>query len=211
MNDQTGFQDRGDAARRAAGIDGTAGDAQDVPHAFVLDKPSGGCLLCGLAESYRKHEQTSAKPAGVAPATDRAAVLKEAADELGRMDYDTDSNDYGYDTYRDAWNGGVMDAADLPRRLADETPAAVSAVPGRADGETAGCGCPSEDAPEHMFGGQDCDCIPFTRQRGKPRYCEPGDTVDMISGWEIGPNCPHHRYAVEQPAAGAQQPKEARP
>lgn len=51
----------------------------------------------------------------------RAAVLTEAADELGRMDYDTDSHDYGYDTYRDAWNGGVMDGADLLRRLADES------------------------------------------------------------------------------------------
>ena len=52
------------------------------------------------------------------PAADRAAILREAADELGRMDYDTDNNDYGYDTYRDAWNGGVMDGADLLRRLA---------------------------------------------------------------------------------------------
>lgn len=54
-----------------------------------------------------------------APA-DWAAVLREAAEALGRMDYDTDSHDYGYDTYRDAWNGGVMDGADLLRRLADE-------------------------------------------------------------------------------------------
>ncbi|WP_406170218.1 hypothetical protein OIE52_39010 [Streptomyces canus] len=60
-------------------------------------------------------------PAGSEDTTPtRAAVLREAADELGRMDYDTDSNDYGYDTYRDAWNGGVMDGADLLRRLADE-------------------------------------------------------------------------------------------
>lgn len=55
MNTPADFQDRGDAARRAAGIDGTAGDAQDVPHGFVLDEPTGGCLLCGLARSYRKH------------------------------------------------------------------------------------------------------------------------------------------------------------
>jgi hypothetical protein len=53
---QADFQDRGDAARRAAGIDGTAGDAQDVPHAFVLDEPTGGCLLCGLSPTYRKHQ-----------------------------------------------------------------------------------------------------------------------------------------------------------
>lgn len=51
---------------------------------------------------------------------DRAATFREAAEALGRMDYDTDSHDYGYDTYRDAWNGGVMDGADLLRRLAAE-------------------------------------------------------------------------------------------
>jgi len=62
-----------------------------------------------------------ARRLGLLPASDgRAAVLREAADQLGRMDYDTDCNDYGYDTYRDAWNGGVMDAADLLRRMADE-------------------------------------------------------------------------------------------
>jgi hypothetical protein len=55
------------------------------------------------------------------PPADRAAVLREAAEALGRMDYDTDSNDYGYATYRDAWNGGVMDGAGLLRRMADET------------------------------------------------------------------------------------------
>jgi hypothetical protein len=50
----TDFQDRGDAARRAAGIDGTAGDAQDIRHRYVPD-PQGGCLLCGLAETYKQH------------------------------------------------------------------------------------------------------------------------------------------------------------
>lgn len=52
MND---FQDRGDAARRAAGIDGTAGDAQDIRHRYIRDDTAGCCLLCGLAESYRQH------------------------------------------------------------------------------------------------------------------------------------------------------------
>lgn len=66
-------------------------------------------------------------------ADDRAAVLREAADELGRMDYDTDSHDYGYDTYRDAWNGGVMDGADLLRRLADEAPTEDAAPDGALD------------------------------------------------------------------------------
>ena len=55
MTDIHDFQDRGDTARRAAGIDGTAGDAQDIRHRFVRDEQGGGCLLCGLAETYRKH------------------------------------------------------------------------------------------------------------------------------------------------------------
>jgi len=52
----TDFQDRGEAARRAAGIDGTAGDAQDIQHALVVDERTGACLLCGLSPAYRKHE-----------------------------------------------------------------------------------------------------------------------------------------------------------
>ncbi|MEV7492228.1 hypothetical protein AB0O08_15915 [Streptomyces anulatus] len=51
------FQDRGEAARRAAGIDGTAGDAQDVPHRYRRDVRTGVCLLCELARSHRKHAE----------------------------------------------------------------------------------------------------------------------------------------------------------
>ncbi|MER5461628.1 hypothetical protein ABT010_13260 [Streptomyces sp. NPDC002668] len=75
-----------------------------------------GCAGCELRARIAGALPTLAEPAN------RAAVLQESADELGRMDYDTDSNDYGYDTYRDAWNGGVMDAADVLRRLVGETP-----------------------------------------------------------------------------------------
>lgn len=55
MTDDRDFQDRGDTARRAAGIDGTAGDAQDIRHRFISDEETGACLLCALAPSYRKH------------------------------------------------------------------------------------------------------------------------------------------------------------
>lgn len=50
---------------------------------------------------------------------DRAAVLREAADAVWAMDYDEHANDYGYDSIRDAWDGGTMDAAKYLRRLAD--------------------------------------------------------------------------------------------
>lgn len=74
----------------------------------------------------RQHlaEHVAAALPSVVVSADRATLLREAADELGRMDYDADSSDYGYDTYRDAWNGGVMDAAEvLRRRAAEEQPA----------------------------------------------------------------------------------------
>jgi hypothetical protein len=73
------------------------------------------------ADVTRRVGYATASVMAVLPApVDRAAVLRAAADALGRMDYDTDSHDYGYDTYRDAWNSGVMDGADLLRRKADE-------------------------------------------------------------------------------------------
>lgn len=49
------FQNRGESLRQKYGIDGTAGDAQDVPHPFHADPGSRACLLCGLAKRYRKH------------------------------------------------------------------------------------------------------------------------------------------------------------
>jgi hypothetical protein len=50
------FQDRGEAERQRLGIDGTAGDAQDVPHPYVPDGvPGSACVTCGLAQGYRKH------------------------------------------------------------------------------------------------------------------------------------------------------------
>jgi len=54
------FQDRGDAARAAAGIDGTAGDAQDKHHAYVPDSPHTWCLLCGLGDDARVHQRHGA-------------------------------------------------------------------------------------------------------------------------------------------------------
>ncbi|WP_405964797.1 hypothetical protein OG713_34675 [Streptomyces sp. NBC_00723] len=73
-----------------------------------------------LTAEARAAAMERAAALSAAETTNRAALLLWAADELGRMDYDTDSNDYGYDTYRDAWNGGVMDGAEKLRRLAAE-------------------------------------------------------------------------------------------
>ncbi|MEV5189289.1 hypothetical protein [Streptomyces werraensis] len=49
---------------------------------------------------------------------------------------------------------------------------------------------------EPMFGVDGCTCIPFTRQTNPPRHLKPTDTIDMISGWERGQDCPHHAPAA---------------
>jgi hypothetical protein len=48
-------QDEGEGLRQQAGIDGTMGDAQDVPHGFVRSALHGGCMLCGGAQAARAH------------------------------------------------------------------------------------------------------------------------------------------------------------
>jgi hypothetical protein len=142
-----------------------------------------------------------------APA-DRAAVLREAADELGRMDYDTDSNDYGYDTYRDAWNGGVMDGAEELRRMADEA--------GPAD-------TTKQDGGEML--------PPVTEYRIEALIADTWTTLgapldldlarriraDYLKGWPEARTrvlrCTRTAVVIdaEQPAARAQQPEEAQP
>lgn len=52
------FQDRGEELRHQLGIDGTAGDAQDVDHPFH-DSDLGYCLVCGLSPMYRRHIPTA--------------------------------------------------------------------------------------------------------------------------------------------------------
>jgi hypothetical protein len=49
------FQELGEPWRQKLGIDGTAGDAQDVDHPFIPTNPGGPCVVCGLAKSYRRH------------------------------------------------------------------------------------------------------------------------------------------------------------
>lgn len=55
MNDIHDFQDRGEPWRKKLGIDGTAGDAQDVNHPYVRDSPDEACVVCGMAKAYEKH------------------------------------------------------------------------------------------------------------------------------------------------------------
>jgi hypothetical protein len=55
MNEQE-FQDRGEPARQAYGIDGTAADAQDVTHPFTPDPMNMAmCVACGTGLFYAAH------------------------------------------------------------------------------------------------------------------------------------------------------------
>lgn len=58
---------------------------------------------------------------------------------------------------------------------------------------------PADTGEEAQFGVDGCTCIPFTRQTNPPRYLNrPTDTVDMISGWETGGDCPHHKRSSKE-------------
>jgi len=127
-----------------------------------------------------------ARAAVLPVSVDRGTVLREAAARYEAMlaAADTAADPRYWTAVRDMTLG--------LRRLADEA---------QPDTETR-CGCPNEDVVDHQFGTDDCTCIPFTRQETPPRYLNrPTDTVDMISGWERGRDCPHHGPAVvAQPA-----------
>src|SRR5690606_34479387 len=110
--------------------------------------------------------------------------------------YDTDSNDYGYDTYRDAWNGGVMDAADRLRRMADET---------------------ATETPEPHRGDAFEQWLKARRDEWAPEGCQPWQILDQTleeyrlhadTGTPLGEHVCEARVVgdcecLEQPAAGA--------
>ena len=48
------WEEIGAVHRDRLGIDGTAGDAQDVEHPYI-NAGFAFCVVCGLAKSYRKH------------------------------------------------------------------------------------------------------------------------------------------------------------
>jgi hypothetical protein len=125
------------------------------------------------------------------PQQDRLSTAEKAAD-LGLTDteYRARSHAAAVAAVRAAIPGMY---ATVGFRLEDVLNEAAAERQDPAPDGTAGCGCPNEDAPEHGFGTEGCDCVPFTRQTTPPRILDrPTDTVDMISGWERGADCPHH-------------------
>jgi hypothetical protein len=145
------------------------------------------------ADAYRKLANAVL---ALLPTAGRASVLREGADVLGRMDYDADSNDYGYDTYRDAWNGGVMDAADRLRRMADETATETPAP----DDRNAGPGW-----YEVITSPQATTCIAYVHEDGS-LYLPEGDLTEEEFAFAAARGKAHRLVrADEQPAAGARQ------
>ena len=93
-------------------------------------------------------------------------------------------------------------AADAARILAAHPPRdyTVATTIGQPDD------CPNCNHPYLLNG---CTCRPWTRQTDPPRYLDqPGDTVDMIGGYEVGADCPHHQptEADAEPAGGTYTP-----
>jgi len=56
--------ERGERARQRAGIDGTSGDAQDVPHPFAAEGCHVACAACGLDEDAPIHRHAGIAKAG---------------------------------------------------------------------------------------------------------------------------------------------------
>lgn len=104
----------------------------------------------------------------------------------------------------DTWAswGATYDERDWARERYESAIGNAPARPFRLVRATATYTVEAEHTPDTVpaadvqFGTDGCTCILFTRQDGTPRYCGPTDTVDMISGWERGGDCPHHAPAV---------------
>lgn len=89
-----------------------------VPAAWLRSLAEDPAELSLLAVRPDERDFDTA-PAVLPPAADRAAVLREAADAVMRLDYMELRADFEYDSQRDAWDGGTIDAAHELRRLAD--------------------------------------------------------------------------------------------
>jgi hypothetical protein len=93
-------------------------DGWEVADGLSLADMSASLQNKYLALANAAMRVLAAEPAAHA---DRPAVLREAAAAVWAMDYDEDANDYGFDSIKDAWDGGTMDASKHLRRMADAT------------------------------------------------------------------------------------------
>lgn len=77
-------QEEGEGLREAAGIDGTMGDAQDVPHQYTAASgPHGYCSLCGGSEGARAH--TAAADGTIGGGSTGTGMGQGAADDTASL------------------------------------------------------------------------------------------------------------------------------
>jgi hypothetical protein len=107
------------------------------------------------------------------------------------------------DHWADEPDPGIRDAARHASGQQTEPTAADAQAMLRRMHAAAGLPAPSSagDCPncDHPFLLNGCTCRPWTVQGGVPRWCTGEDTVDMISGYERGKDCPHHRPVDAEP------------
>ncbi|AVH59946.1 MULTISPECIES: hypothetical protein [Streptomyces] len=94
----------------------------------------GECSLCPDGEQthdYRPDPGTvAAPPTEQRKPVDRAAVLHEASAAVMALDYHELRADFEYDSQRDAWDGGTIDAAQLLSCMAKEAESTTNELPG---------------------------------------------------------------------------------
>ncbi|MFJ8538133.1 hypothetical protein [Streptomyces sp. NPDC093591] len=139
----------------------------------------------------------------------RAAILTEAADAVFALDYDVmvgEEGDENLGSMREAWDLGTIHAMKLLRRMA-AAPAAVSAVPGQADGTQ-----PNVTVDRAMLTAVLREVLSGFRAVDNAGLTDAGEVLGFV-GPTVAPQ-DYQRWCdiatAEQPAA-AQQPKEARP
>lgn len=116
--------ERGERARRRMGVDGTPGDAQDIPHPFAAEGRHATCAACWLAEDASVHQ-------AAVPLAKAGGARPKGADWPGwKLDLQTAAH----------WGPKVTAAAQatLTRPvLADLAAAYIAAHPGQ-DGDAPG-------------------------------------------------------------------------
>jgi HK97 family phage major capsid protein/HK97 family phage prohead protease len=127
-----GRQDQGEAYRQSLGIDGTMGDAQDIPHPFSR-AADGACLGCGLALPAKPHAASAAEYASAVveitePAdADRLTVFARAVADFQdraarKFDPDHDGDDdskASTDTDHDYWTADGKQKKAVPGKPMD--------------------------------------------------------------------------------------------
>ncbi|MFD5509146.1 hypothetical protein ACFWIB_15395 [Streptomyces sp. NPDC127051] len=175
---------------------------------FILAKGYPG-TAGALDELLRRASTTGPEPLAEQPGVSRALVYRELADEQEA----TATTDV-IRRRRSIATARRLFAVELRRKAeaVRDCPSCEVGIEHAAHCPTPeshnwGCGCTTDEKPlavvevsnagsEPPFLIAGCTCRPWTRRERPPRLLDrPTDTVDMISGFERGSDCPHHAAA----------------